>query len=204
MPLAYSCFISYRNDNAQIAKDFQEALEQELSLLLNLPIYRDEERLSGGDFYNTRIARALCRSACMVVLYIPRYFDESHTYCAREYRAMELLEEERIASGLPAEHGLIIPIVYRGEKFLPPYIKNKRRYYDFEAFYLGGKTKKTKQEYLISVKDIAHYIFARCNDFNSLHLDPCSCCDSFDLPAESDLNGWFEDLLPSKPKFPGR
>ena len=97
MPLVYSCFISYRHDYVQIAEDFQDALENELSLLINLPVYRDEERLQGGDFYNSRLAKALCRSACMVMIYTPRYFDARSTYCAREFRAMELLEEDRIS-----------------------------------------------------------------------------------------------------------
>ena len=208
MPFSYSCFISYRNDNAQIAKDFQESLEDELSLLLNQPVYRDEERLHGGDFYNVKIARALCRSACMVMLYIPKYFDEGHIYCAREFRAMELLEQERLvhlkANGLPDDCGLIIPVVYRGCDVLPQYIKGSRNFYDFEAFFLGGRTQKRNHKYLLSMKEIANYIFQRCRDLNSLPLDPCDCCDSFDIPNESDLNGWLDNLLPSQQKFPGR
>ncbi|HET9909818.1 MAG TPA: TIR domain-containing protein, partial [Anaerolineales bacterium] len=83
MPIKYSCFISYKHDSVNIARDFQDALENEISLLLNLPVYRDEERLHAGDFFNSALAQALCQSACMVMIYIPRYFDKASTYCAR-------------------------------------------------------------------------------------------------------------------------
>jgi hypothetical protein len=207
MPLSYSCFISYRRDSVRIAKDFQDALETELSLLLNLPVYRDEERLEGGDFFNNKLEQALCRSACMVMIYIPKYFDEESTYCAREFKAMELLEEDRLtklkAHGIVGDSGLIIPIIYRGRDFMPVYVSGNRNYYDFESYYLGGRTYKRK-EYLLSVKQIANYIFNRCIELNSLSVDPCNGCETFSLPREEELDGWLDELLPPHPIFPGR
>lgn len=207
MPLSYSCFISYRRDSVKIAKDFQDALETELSLLLNLPVYRDEERLEGGDFFNSKLEQALCKSACMIMIYIPKYFDEESTYCAREFKAMELLEEGRLNKlrehGVIADSGLIIPIIYRGREIVPSYVMNSRNFYDFETYYLGGKTYK-KKEYLLSVKQIANYIFDRCRELTALSIDPCNGCDSFSFPEEDELNGWLDELLPPVPVFPGR
>lgn len=208
MPLAYSCFISYRHDSVQIAKDFQDALENEISLLLDLPVYRDEERLHAGDFYNRELEMALCKSACMVMIYIPRYFDERSTYCAREFRAMELLEKQRLDdlrnAGVAHNSGLIIPIVYRGHDILPKYIKDQRQYHDFETYFLGGKTQRNNKKYLTAVKDIADYIFRRCQELNTLPSDPCNHCDSFGIPSNVEIGDWLSGMLPPRPIFPGR
>jgi hypothetical protein len=207
MPFTYSCFISYRHDSVQIAKDFQDALENELSLLLDLPVYRDEERLHAGDFYNQELETALCKSACMVMIYIPRYFDEKNTYCAREFRAMELLEEQRLEDlrkiGVEHNSGLIIPIVYRGCDILPKYVKDRRQYHNFETYLLGGKTRKNKN-YLMAVKDVADYVFRRCTELDNLPTDPCNCCDTFEIPSDVEITDWLSGMLPPRPKFPGR
>ena len=111
MPLKYSCFISYRSRSVELARDFQESLDRELRHWTTLPIYRDEVRLDGGDFYNRELALALCQSACMVMIYTPTYFDLESTYCAREYRAMEILESTRLellGQERNYQHGLII------------------------------------------------------------------------------------------------
>jgi hypothetical protein len=208
MPITYSCFISYRHDSVQIARDFQDALENELSLLIDLPVFRDEERLRPGDFFNRELEMALCKSACMVVIYIPRYFDERSTYCAREYRAMELLETQRLENlkkvGVTHNSGLIIPIIYRGRDVLPVYISNNRQFHDFETFYLGGRTQRGNKRYLTAVKDIADYIFRRCRELNSLPSDPCDCCGTFEIPKTAEISDWIGNVLPPRPIFPGR
>lgn len=208
MPIKYSCFISYRHDSVAIARDFQDALENELSLLINLPVYRDEERLQAGDFFNPALASALCQSACMVMLYIPRYFDEQSTYCAREFKAMEQIETERIEklkkNGHHTSSGLIIPIVYRGLEILPQKISTNRHFHNFEPYFLGGRTLKNNKKYLLAIKDIANYIFHRCQDLNNLPTDPCSGCSNFEIPTKSKISGWLNAVLPPKQNFPGR
>jgi len=208
MPIKYSCFISYRHDSVNIAKDFQDALESELSLLINLPVYRDEERLHAGEFFNTALASALCQSACMVMIYIPRYFDETSTYCAREYRAMEQLETQRIEklkkNGSNNSTGLIIPVVYRGLEILPQKISTNRHFHNFEPYFLGGRTLKNNKKYLTAIKDIAGYIFYRCQDLNKLPADPCSRCDDFEIPSKAKVSSWLNTMLPPRRSFPGR
>ena len=66
----------------------------------------------------------LCKSACMILIYTPLYFDTEHIYCARELKAMQ-----ESGSTAPLRligdkgKGLIIPIVLRGEKTLPKGLK---------------------------------------------------------------------------------
>jgi hypothetical protein len=127
-----ACFISYRHGLEPGTQDFYEAFRQELAhqvdfYLPGMPVYLDTERLRGGDFYNSDLARALCSSVCMVSLYIPTYFDLQHTYTAREYRAMVDLEQQRLPL-IPAVDwkGLIIPIILRGSP--PEEIRGERHY----------------------------------------------------------------------------
>jgi len=208
MPIKYSCFISYKHDSVNIARDFQDALEKEISLLINLPVYRDEERLHAGDFLNSALAQALCQSACMVMIYIPRYFDKASTYCAREFKAMEQIETQRLLAlkkgGNVNSSGLIIPVVYRGLDIMPHKITTNRHCHNFESYFLGGRTQKTNKKYLIAIKDIASYIFQRCQDLNNLLSDPCSSCNDFEIPSTAKISSWLNSMLPPRPKFPGR
>jgi TIR domain len=208
MPIKYSCFISYRHDSTAIAKDFQDALENELSLLINLPVYIDEDRLSGGQFFNKAIASALCQSACMIMIYIPRYFEYASPYCAREYKAMEQLELRRLAklrrNGNSNPNGFIIPVVYRGLEVFPKQIKSNRQFYNFESYFLGGRTRKNNVKYLTAIKDIANYIFQRCQDLNTLPSDPCDGCEEFVIPPKSRISRWLISVVAPPPVFPGR
>jgi hypothetical protein len=99
-PFKYSCFISYRHGQGYIKQRFIEelhrALADELELLRGQPVYVDKDRLQGGDFYNEALARSVYESATQIIVYQPDYFDLSHPYCAREYRAMRSLESERL------------------------------------------------------------------------------------------------------------
>jgi hypothetical protein len=149
MPPKHACFISYRHvGQNELLNSFLEQLSRSLSFELQLwlkecpegGVYLDRERLQGGDFYNEALATALCESACMIMVFIPLYFDKDRPYCTREYKAMELLEKERLAR-LDSEqrtHGLIIPIILRGGNDLPDEIKEGRQYYDFQSFGLAG------------------------------------------------------------------
>jgi len=207
MPLKYSCFISYRSPSAKLAQDFHTSLDRELRHWTPLPIYRDETRLHGGDFFNREIALALCESACMVVIYTPTYFDRVKTYCAREYKAMEILEAMRLQQlGYERnyQHGLIIPIVYRGIDIFPSYVSGARNYYKFDTFHICGKSYLRNNQYQDSIKQIAEYIYERCNELNALDIDPCEICGSFEIPPVEEIHGWLSPLLPPKPVFPGR
>ena len=115
-------------------EDLYEAISNELEPLTDLPVYKDDLRLQGGDFYNQELARSLCESVCMLMVFTPTYFNVKNTYCTREYMAMKDLESKRIQ--LLDHHGLIIPIVLRGFNELPDEIKRQRQVIRFEQYAL--------------------------------------------------------------------
>jgi TIR domain-containing protein len=147
MPFEHACFISYRHhEQSQLAErfilDLSEALRNELTLMIEEDIFVDRERMKGGMFFNPALAHALCKSVCMIVVYTPTYFSRVHTYCAREYRAMEMLEKARLIrlkDQRGREAGLIIPIILRGLESLPDAIRAQRHYYTFERFCLSSR-----------------------------------------------------------------
>src|SRR4051794_9652527 len=92
MPLKHACFISYRHVNhseynvlSRVTSYLHSALSSELDLLTNRDVVIDWNRLQGGHLYNQTLEIDICKSACMIVVYSPAYFDKYHTYCAREY-----------------------------------------------------------------------------------------------------------------------
>src|SRR5262245_39103047 len=111
----YGGYVSYRRDQAivqRFVKDLAQGLSYELAPLLDLAVFVDETQLGAAADENT-IANAMCRSVCMIVVFTPTYFSESHPYCAREFRAMQQIETKRM-SHLDRKkdgRGLIIPVV---------------------------------------------------------------------------------------------
>ena len=143
----------------------ERALSGELELLRNEGLFVDKERLKGGDFYNDALARALYESATLIVVYQPNYFDAQHAYCAREYRGMCSLERQRLALSRHAEdrdHGLIIPLILRGERDIPNDLAARRHYADFSRFMLLDEELSKHPDYAPKIREIAEYINARC------------------------------------------
>lgn len=207
MPLRHSCFISYRNSQDDIAKELAISLSTELGRWLDMDVYVDKGRIKGGDFFNDELAQALCESVCWIVIFTPTYFSKQHTYCAREYWTMEQLEEQRLNElGLPKneKHGLIIPIVYRGEKKLPESIKENRAYLLFEDYQIGGRDNLENEEYAKKIKEIAEYIDERCDQLREVEHSVCGCCDTISFPKESDIANWLEGMLSPKQRLPSR
>lgn len=141
-------------------------------------------------------------------MYTPTYFNLEHTYCAREYKAMEDLEISRLKL-LPNPRdkakGLIIPIVIRGFDNLPSGIKDSRQCHDFSGF-LASDTKMHKHhKYSPEITRIATYIAARCAAFKGITSDPCaSPGGKFSLPNGESIKTWIEGMMPTALHFPGR
>src|ERR1700685_127336 len=146
-------------------KEFYEALCGELELLRDQTAYVDWNRLNGGDFFNVALEQALYESVCLIAIYQPNYFGTEHIYCAREYFAMQKLEDQRLAllpNAADRVHGLIIPVILRGEGAIPPEITNKREYEDFSRFMLVDEELAKNPHYAPKIKRIAEYVDARC------------------------------------------
>src|SRR5688572_10566725 len=147
----HSCILSYRHGQHAIKerciRELHDGLAAELELLREEDIYVDYERLKGGQFIDANLGRAIYESACMVMVYHPTYFDLDHTYCAREYRAMVALEQQRLpllADSRDRGQGLIIPVILRGKDTLPDEIANHRFYEDFSKFMLADLEQSIK------------------------------------------------------------
>jgi len=217
MALQYACFISFRHHSqSELAERFirelYEAISNEIDILLgNEKVYIDFERLQAGDFYDDELARCLCQSACMVMVFTPTYFDKEHSFCAREYIAMKSLEERRLnlLNNAPGgydiqRHGLIIPIVLRGEENLMAEIKNRRHYYNFDSFILGHRKLSKHPKYALEIKKIAKYIAERYLQLRQVSADPCFNCVDFRLPQDAEIKDWLESVTSPILPLPGR
>jgi hypothetical protein len=206
----WACFISYRSAQGELMQCFLNEFTQALNSYIepyfgnDLQIYVDKERLKGGDFFNRELATNLCRSLCMITIFTPIYFDTNHRYCAREYKAMEFLEQKRISSN-GSGFGLIIPVVLRGVECLPHKIKNNRMYYDFSKYDLCSPEISYNPNYKDAMQEIAKRVYEIYNHIKEQKEDFCECCSSFEFPDEHDDE--IEQLVAEaeyEPVFPGR
>jgi hypothetical protein len=210
MPFKYSCFISYRHTTEYKGKSYTERivedLKAELELRVSHEVYRDTERLKGAAFYQEALASALCKSICMVVLYWPTYFSREHTFCAREFKAMEELEKKRLQllqNEAEKQNGLIVIIALRDFELIPASIKERRFCRDFEAYTLKPNMRRDPR-FQTDVIEISKYIADRVRAFQALVTDPFTECDQFRLPGEEDILPWVTQLSHPPVALPSR
>jgi len=185
-------------------EELREALEASLEPVLVEKVFIDEARLKPGYLYNEVLASAICRSLCMVVVYSPIY--ERHPYCLREYRAMEILQEQRmemLQSSLGRRAGLIVPILLRGKVAdLPQKIKEHIHFCDFSKFTTASPKIRRNRAYVEKIELIAEYIYELYQDFEKVNCDPCRDCGIFSLPAESEVAPWRIPVQVSEARLP--
>ena len=193
MPFKYACFISYPHGQHTVMKPFieqlTELLEGFLEPYMDEEVYKDD-RLKPGYKYNESLAEALCHSICMIVVYSPVY--EDRVYCLREYATMEKIEEDRfklMGQALPADHGMIIPIILRGSDDLPDHIKGNIHFVDFSQFMLE-ETTINRPEYRKKIEDIAKHIHELRKKFKLIGQDPCGDCPGYKITPEAGLKPW--------------
>jgi hypothetical protein len=206
MPFHHPCFISYVHGEHELIKGFltqlKKALDSYLEPYFEKGPYIDDEGLSPGNRFNDKLAEAICRSVCMIVVYVPKY--DQHTYCLREYRAMEILEEKRLGLlGAQAVRGcgLIIPIILRGRKDdLPEKIRDHIHFCDFSKFSTASPDISSNPEYVGKIDDIAYYIFEQYKKFEAAGIDICTDCHTFQMPDEQQIKPWREKT--TRPPIP--
>jgi hypothetical protein len=212
MPFEHACFLSYRrHEQSELAErfiaDLHSALRNELLVMMDEDIFVDREGLRGGSFIDPVLAHALCKSVCMIVIYTPTYFSWTHTYCAREYRAMEKLEGGRLArvgNQQDRNAGLIIPVILRGQQTLPLTIRSQRQCYIFEHFALSSQKMARNRQFEMRVREIASVIYARKSALAHL-ADELTCdCHRFAFPTEDEVRPWLTNMIPSANAFPFR
>lgn len=212
MPLRNACFVSYRHGQfdlmKQFAADLYDALSSELEPMMGHNcVFMDRNRLQGGAFYNRELAVSLYESATMLQIFTPTYFHREHTYCAREFLAMQRLEAERLrllecAGGQPRK-GLIIPVILRGQSFLPEAIRSERQWHSFENFLLGGRRLSHHPRFAPAIREIAGYICGRFHELIRLPEDTFRP-EEFVLPTDHEVGSFLDSLEPYRMAFPGR
>jgi hypothetical protein len=209
MKFRYSCFISYCHGRKDLTKAFidqlKNSLEDYLELYLDEEVYIDEARLLPGYHYDEALAKAICQSICMIVVYTPRY--ERHSYCLREYAAMERIERSRrelLGNRANTEVGMIIPVIFRGAKEdLPDRLQKDIHYCDFSKFTTASPNINKNPEYVEQIEKIARVIHEHHMMFENLNEESTDLCNSFALPSEEDVEPWRRSSNGAAP-FPGR
>lgn len=212
MSFEFCCFVSYPHgqDNVLVpfVDDFVSGLSKEIYAQTRKKIWIDYKFLTGGVRVNEKIGQGICKSACMIVFYTPLYFDAEHTYCAQEFRAMELLEEERLLHLGDRGHGLIITVILRGAKRFPKVLGQKRKFYRFDDIELNDPEDKIQVRYAAELKEIAEYIIERNESLDEVMQHLKRDCDEFCLPGEEEVREYIRTVLrkdvaaPADP-FPG-
>jgi len=122
---------------------------------------------------------------------------------------MEKLEEMRLQmlgrASSDKEHGLIIPIILRGGKYLPSFIRNERKCYDFESYTLPRCKSEnifcTHIKYASEIRKIAADVCDRYLELKEVCNLPKECKD-FRIPAEEEIYPWLEGISDIKDPFP--
>jgi hypothetical protein len=94
----HACFVSYRHPASvggreeKLIQHVVRAIKDHIEMITQKhDVYFDQARLVPGYQYNDRLAQAICRSACMFVIYWPSYSESD--YCLKEIRTMLGIEK---------------------------------------------------------------------------------------------------------------
>lgn len=181
--------------------EFKENLDSSLEVYFDEGVYVDEDRLNPGFKYNAALAKAICQSLCMVVVYIPKY--ERHEYCRKEFAAMEYLEKKRFCSiddRKMSEFGMIIPVILRGEKEdLPQKIAKNIHYADFSRWTTASDKIEDDKDSIKEVEKIAKYVYKLYKSIETHCDDIFYDCESFRIP--DNIPEWSDS--PMTQTFPG-
>jgi hypothetical protein len=201
MAIRYGCFFSYAHGKHDLMNRFKSALADALRCYLEPyfdnedELFIDTEQLGGGDDLDRKIARAMCESVCMILIYTPKY--EAHAYTRREYAAMRRLEEERSA-WYPMPSHLIIPVVMtQHPDRLPPQIADSSFYVDFSHFTMATAELKSNPDFLPDIDRMVKRIAAH-HQYQKRYTPPGHDCNLFKLPDAAPP--WREQAILTFPK----
>ena len=186
MAIRYGCFFSYAHGRHALMQRFKSALADALRSYLEPyfdnedELFIDTEQLGGGDDLDRKIARAMCESVCMILIYTPKY--EAHAYTRREYEAMRLIEAER-AKWYTLPSRLIIPVVMtRHPEALPPPISDARYYVDVSHYTMATLDLMSNPDFLPDIDKMVKRIAAH-HACQKKHTPLDHDCNQFVLPA---------------------
>jgi hypothetical protein len=208
----HACFISYRHPataggrEEKLIRHVVKAISDHVQMYTHEhQVYFDEMRLVPGYQYEERLAEAICRSACMVVVYWPSYLESD--YCRKEIRAMLDIEErrKRCLGGLLQGCRLFIPVILRGKfEDLPEDIRAGCQYLDYKAqatkpdVNIGDDEAMSERLYTV-----AEYIKSLCDKMKGERAALFAGCGTFVFPDALTPGLLDISVAPPQP-FPGR
>lgn len=190
MVFKHACFVSYCHDDDMGMTGFMKQLKEALNSSLGVHIKNKkayiDDKLQPGDVFDKKLAKAICQSICLIVIYTPPY--EESEYCLKEFAAMEYIEDKRmelIGEKITRDERLIIPIIFRGEDDLPAKISANIHYCDCSKMALSSflGDLPSNPDFLDKIEvEVAKVIHSRYKKFEG--VDACSICESFDFTDE--------------------
>lgn len=204
MAFEYACFVSYRRLQFQsyrnlVAKFVQELrgyLEMHNPGNIELKVFIDEHDIQVGSPLDVRIAKALCNSTCMIMMYTAPYFQRSHPFCAREYKAMLELQQKRLDYlqqqnvQLPDQQRLVLPVVVSSGGELPREI-TALRYLEFPKYVRGY----FNQKHIAAIEKIGQQIINLHYGLEAHSHQMGHDCAQFHLPPENQvLLDWIDTI----------
>jgi len=186
MTIRHGCFFSYAHGRYALMNRFKTELADAIRCYLEPhfdtedELFIDTDYLGGGDDLERRLARALCESVSMIVIYTPKY--EAHEATRREFAAMQALEQQRSQwYRLPSR--LIIPVILTRHPFdLPPQIKQPGFYLDFSGYTLATGDLKSNPEFLPHIEKLVERIATQYH-YQKMFTPADHDCNQFVLPA---------------------
>ncbi len=209
----YSCFISYRHPaisgglEEKLIRHVVTAVKDHIAVYTHkYEVYFDEDRLIPGYEYNENLAKALCRSACMIVVYWPSYLESD--YCRKEIETMLDIEETRRRILGRQLHGcrLFVPIIVHGDyEDLPQQMREGCQYLNYTAqsirhdFNIGDD-----QDVSAKLYGIAKYVKSLCDKMSAVEDKLFNACDTFAFPQQPGGGSRVTSISIPSQLFPGR
>lgn len=192
----YGCFISYARGHHELLKTVEIQLRDAILSELDphFPEHQcalmDIDGIHGGDNWEKRIAKALCQSVCMIVIYSPRYSRSEP--CRREFLAMERIEAERrkiLGAKLDNASGLIFPFLFRSEDTLPKPLL-RRQYIDISNVTLASPQLPMDEKFAQKIKALGLQVNRVYEELDKKGLPNEELCDAFELPSGLEARPW--------------
>jgi hypothetical protein len=192
MSFKCACFISYPHNAGKSVDRFvgrlKEELQDRLAQFVTDPIVTDHDFPTGVNFHSA-IARTICESACLLVVYMPVY--QRKAFCIQEYTAMERLEADRykaLQQNLSGQFGMILPLVYAGEEHkIPTWISQHINYKNISELTLADPEAVFDQEdFQKWMVQIANMVDSLYDAFQASPTNPCLTCGTYVLPDAAD------------------
>jgi hypothetical protein len=209
----YSCFISYRHPattggrEEKLIQHVVSAIKDHLEVYTHEHgVYFDQQRLIPGYEYDERLATAICRSACMIVVYWPSYLESD--YCNKELKTMLAIEKERRARLAVELRGcrLFVPVIIRGKfEDLPLEVRDGCQYLDYRAqairpdFNIGNDPHMSEKLY-----GIAEYVKSLCDKMALVENELFGKCEEYVFPTVASGKTEVTASAASLQPFPGR